>query len=147
MIQNKVNKTPQIVSTINKINIADMMNEERVKDIKSKDRMVQTAAQFKRSNENNQKKSQIKALDEINSQQLSAKSRKDTGKKDSKKKSHKKNKIILEELDKIDKDLGIMDDFGGDAEEGDDIRVSKLIDRPQSNLVGKRPVSGLSIGT
>ena len=34
-----------------------------------------------------------------------------TGKIESKKKS-KKNKIILDELDKIDKDLGILDDFG-----------------------------------
>ena len=33
MIQNKVEKTPQIVSTINKINIDDMMNEERIKEI------------------------------------------------------------------------------------------------------------------
>ena len=34
-----------------------------------------------------------------------------TGKRESKKK-WKKNKIILDELDKIDKDLGILDDFG-----------------------------------
>ena len=48
MIQNKINKLPQTVSTINKMNLTSLMNEQRIKENKSKERDVQTAAELKR---------------------------------------------------------------------------------------------------
>lgn len=67
-----------------------------------------------------------------------------------------KNKLILEDMNQVDKDLGIQEDIGGD----DDFyaRAEKIKGmkgsatnylgetRPKSCLSGKRPLSGKSVG-
>ena len=53
-------------------------------------------------------------------------------------------------MDRADIDLDIMEDFCDGNEEfyqkAEQVKHFQIIDRPHSQLVGKRPVSGINIG-